>query len=370
MRSRFRNALQGSPPRMRGKLHPRFPDICKGRITPADAGKTKRRNEHIGAHRDHPRGCGENQPHQPVGGFCPGSPPRMRGKLPAWCRRNRASRDHPRGCGENSDSADAVFRMPGSPPRMRGKPITEAFKADIDRITPADAGKTTVAQQVMHQLWDHPRGCGENAAVAVEKSDAAGSPPRMRGKLYGVCFGSDGLRITPADAGKTTDVVAFVNVLEDHPRGCGENVHRAAPLHRRLRITPADAGKTIPHSIQCSNVQDHPRGCGENCTTFPTAEQAHGSPPRMRGKRRPRRNAEDGNGITPADAGKTRQKPVRAQTPEDHPRGCGENGRSASERVRHSGSPPRMRGKLMCACMCGKGDRITPADAGKTDWRY
>ena len=30
----------------------------------------------------------------------------------------------------------------GSPPQVRGKPITEAFKADIDRITPAGAGKT------------------------------------------------------------------------------------------------------------------------------------------------------------------------------------------------------------------------------------
>ena len=65
---------------------------------------------------------------------------------------------------------------------MRGKPITEAFKADIDRITPADAGKTAVVKQAAAIAWDHPRGCGENSLLQDAMTKCQGSPPRMRGK--------------------------------------------------------------------------------------------------------------------------------------------------------------------------------------------
>ena len=53
-------ACTGSPPQVRGKpfFHSFTPYTT--RITPAGAGKTQRRNEHIGAHWDHPRRCGEN----------------------------------------------------------------------------------------------------------------------------------------------------------------------------------------------------------------------------------------------------------------------------------------------------------------------
>ena len=50
----------------------------------------------------------------------------------------------------------------GSPPQVRGKLITEAFKADIDRITPAGAGKTPSVTSVLLAAGDHPRRCGEN----------------------------------------------------------------------------------------------------------------------------------------------------------------------------------------------------------------
>ena len=31
------------------------------------------------------------------------------------------------------------------------------------------------------------------------------------------------MRITPADAGKTTTATATLTIVQDHPRGCGEN---------------------------------------------------------------------------------------------------------------------------------------------------
>ena len=45
----------------------------------------------------------------------------------------------------------------------------------------------------------------------------------MRGKLVDIVVWVVGLRITPADAGKTGQDYAIVRTGEDHPRGCGEN---------------------------------------------------------------------------------------------------------------------------------------------------
>ena len=54
---------------------------------------------------------------------------------------------------------------------------------------------------------DHPRGCGENIKADAAQKGGDGSPPRMRGKLsptVGLLFV---IRITPADAGKTSLLV-------------------------------------------------------------------------------------------------------------------------------------------------------------------
>ena len=71
-------------------------------------------------------------------------------------------------------------------------------------------------------------------------------------------------------------------------------------------------------------------------------------------------------GITPADAGKTKVINRCGQLPKDHPRGCGENDYPTTFQAQVTGSPPRMRGKLVDAVNANRGDRITPADAGKT----
>ena len=70
--------------------------------------------------------------------------------------------------------------------------------------------------------------------------------------------------------------------------------------------------------------------------------------------------------ITPADAGKTYRQGPRLRGYEDHPRGCGENASGSRAAAVPSGSPPRMRGKLIDEVQDRFQDRITPADAGKT----
>ena len=233
----------GSPPRMRGKLFFAQKRVDTHRITPADAGKTKRKPRHY-----------------------------------------VESKDHPRGCGENSDYVKNEVRKIGSPPRMRGKRDAVAALEGGKRITPADAGKTVRMSLLLCTLPDHPRGCGENFPVAFSRKCPKGSPPRMRGKHERHGIACEGTGITPADAGKTLFMSVHTPIPQDHPRGCGENrtdfraytAFQGSPPRMRgkpslpflvrpqYRITPADAGKTSGKKIKCGLAKDHPRGCGEN----------------------------------------------------------------------------------------------------------
>ena len=133
----------GSPPRMRGKPGLSANEYMETGITPADAGKTRAVQPPEQLPWDHPRGCGENWDIAFLTMLGKGSPPRMRGKLgysffnnvgkritPADAGKTGAGScccccgwDHPRGCGENQPHLVAAFGALGSPPRMRGKLI-------------------------------------------------------------------------------------------------------------------------------------------------------------------------------------------------------------------------------------------------------
>ena len=91
------------------------------------------------------------------------------------------------------------------------------------------------------------------------------------------------------------------------------------------RITPADAGKTDFDAVDIRKVRDHPRGCGENYEQLVGGVETLGSPPRMRGKPPLQPPFAVHSGITPADAGKTDYRPLKEALQKDHPRGCGEN---------------------------------------------
>ena len=131
----------GSPPHVRGKVGVTDIAPVSPRITPACAGKSTI--------------CGEWQ--QTFGG----SPPHVRGKdmdtlqtvhdariTPACagkratiCSSSTMKRDHPRMCGEKRYDLPGVACLVGSPPHVRGKvPALDAMVRH-DRITPACAGK-------------------------------------------------------------------------------------------------------------------------------------------------------------------------------------------------------------------------------------
>ena len=214
------------------------------RITPADAGKTPSIRHPAGGGRDHPRGCGENRGKARNRLHVLGITPADAGKTATGTAYEKEGRDHPRGCGENLLYLNHEDLQVGSPPRMRGKLYSASFAVIYFRITPADAGKTSQSRGLWRWRRDHPRGCGENAFFANFSRLSLGSPPRMRGK--------------------PDEVTAY---------------------QAEARITPADAGKTPTPERRVIKCKDHPRGCGENESYIKSSTHCLGSPPRMRGKR-------------------------------------------------------------------------------------
>ena len=132
-----------------------------------------------------------------------GITPADAGKTPETVMKWWLEKDHPRGCGENISKAVDFGGERGSPPRMRGKQILPTPRFCLNRITPADAGKTEIAPFEPFRRRDHPRGCGENLYRLRRWSRGRGSPPRMRGKRFSRFRKTSRHGITPADAGKT-----------------------------------------------------------------------------------------------------------------------------------------------------------------------
>ena len=187
---------------------------------------------------------------------------------------------------------------------MRGKAVAIFRQLHHGRITPACAGKSESAVGYAGEVWDHPRVCGEKNIPQIHISRSTGSPPRVRGKDG--YFTSETLckRITPACAGKRFLFFPGVPGLRDHPRVCGEKLPLTGPgwwpwgSPPRMRgkvcsavddecqpgITPACAGKSLTGLGIIDDVGDHPRVCGEKRPASARTPAVSGSPPRMRGK--------------------------------------------------------------------------------------
>ena len=147
----------------------------------------------------------------------------------------------------------------------------------------------------------------------------------MRGKVFRVLLHAVCIWITPAYAGKSSDVFQKIPLYKDHPRLCGEKRMAASKL-----LTDT------------------------------------GSPPPMRGKAISDYLSDFGTGITPAYAGKSFSLRRRGCEMWDHPRLCGEKQLSANGVNEMAGSPPPMRGKADLSQLFNGFLRITPAYAGKS----
>ena len=118
----------------------------------------------------------------------------------------RNGRDHPRPCGEKASGGYPNTGELGSPPPMRGKVPAARLRRSIAGITPAHAGKSYPATVCRCPLEDHPRPCGEKKSTLFRCFLTPGSPPPMRGKGILELTGTASIRITPAHAGKSYHV--------------------------------------------------------------------------------------------------------------------------------------------------------------------
>ena len=179
----------GSPPRVRRKERRRRGEGVADGITPACAGKSRRKRRGRYIKRDHPRVCGEKSLAKAISKPDWGSPPRVRGKVDEHTEPLKAVRitpacagksahqsdekserqDHPRVCGEKHCGGACEWRHVGSPPRVRGKVLLLRQMIKQRGITPACAGKRSIQSGDFTPSRDHPRVCGEKTKESLKK---------------------------------------------------------------------------------------------------------------------------------------------------------------------------------------------------------
>ena len=153
--------------------------------------------------------------------------------------------------------------------------------------------------------------------------------------------------ITPAYAGKSCIRCTFRTVSTGSPPRVRGKVRAGCPAGLPDRITPACAGKSSTRAKTALTRRDHPRVCGEKFAQIHGLDFGTGSPPRVRGKVICGRFAMPCRGITPACAGKSRVLFQFRFLRRDHPRVCGEKELVSSCNLEALGSPPRVRGKAI-----------------------
>ena len=252
---------------------------------------------------------------------------------------------------------------------------------------------------------DHPRVCGERRLSQIRIPVIFGSSPRMRGTLHHVIDRHIQPRIIPAYAGNACATICSYCRIADHPRVCGERVHRSDQFLLTARIIPAYAGNALsPTSIMvrksdhprvCGerfagldftqvsvgssprmrgtrivghdlhiSLLDHPRVCGERHILVWIPRGIYGSSPRMRGTRTQQQTRRTDQRIIPAYAGNAIIAGVRGTKDADHPRVCGERPTASVVSMENSGSSPRMRGTRGVYGAAVSLARIIPAYAG------
>ena len=126
---------------------------------------------------------------------------------------------------------------------MRGKEAIDKINAGVNRITPAYAGKSRKCPEPAMWNWDHPRLCGEKGFDIETTNTQKGSPPPMRGKvIIRAGFGVNG-RITPAYAGKSSVAILSISPFSGSPPPMRGKVSVGRCNRSCHGITPAYAGK-------------------------------------------------------------------------------------------------------------------------------
>ena len=253
-----------------------------GRIIPARAGFTQGRL-HVGlGGPDHPRSRGVYPICSWIFSAVAGSSPLARGLLLCGLRQPinvgiipaRAGftpegnpvvegvGDHPRSRGVYAYSYKLSVTSDGSSPLARGLRNPDGSERAVWGIIPARAGFTRSTRGRRRSSRDHPRSRGVYQCGIHRFARPRGSSPLARGLLPRINLDIILLRIIPARAGFTLDMIGTLAPAQDHPRSRG--VYKCCPTAARSGpwIIPARAGFTLPQPCALFCHQDHPRSRG------------------------------------------------------------------------------------------------------------
>ena len=186
-------------------------------------------------------------------------------------------------CGEHRPGRRGWIPGWGSSPHVRGAPLANGRDIYTTGIIPACAGSTLPLIRSPTPYWDHPRMCGEHRISVNTVSSSAGSSPHVRGAQIVSDFHGLPTGIIPACAGSTFDMIEILRQIGDHPRMCGEHVRRQSVRQLLTGIIPACAGSTQTHRLHDQPRRDHPRMCGEHGASCYQRLFTAGSSPHVRG---------------------------------------------------------------------------------------
>ena len=216
--------VEGSSPRVRGRLAGDHPRRGQAGLIPACAGQTYEAKHTLQEVRAHPRVCGADCSKASciIGEL--GSSPRVRGRpfgaikaaravglIPACAGQtaldgveDHSVGAHPRVCGADDVGDADGFRCRGSSPRVRGRPANQ--------------------QKHPPSATAHPRVCGADPSSRSMRVACPGSSPRVRGRQAGKPLGGQLCGLIPACAGQTTPLMFLLARSRAHPRVCGADV--------------------------------------------------------------------------------------------------------------------------------------------------
>ena len=112
-------------------------------------------------------------------------------------------KDHPRSRGVYWSPGRPLMISPGSSPLARGLQLVAAGELALVRIIPARAGFTSDILAGAREYWDHPRSRGVYSWSRQASWPLSGSSPLARGLPPGCGRGASGCGIIPARAGFT-----------------------------------------------------------------------------------------------------------------------------------------------------------------------
>ncbi len=231
---------------------------------------------------------------------------------------------HPRVCGGSVIATPATLGSAGASPRVRGKPGLPSSPAGGSGCIPACAGEAKDGHNRHVDFQVHPRVCGGSLAALRSYALKYGASPRVRGK---------------------------------HVVGLGGDVDRGC--------IPACAGEAESRLPSWAACKVHPRVCGGSASITRQAGVIYGASPRVRGKPRRAREAEEGEGCIPACAGEAPPRSGCAVHLTVHPRVCGGSRIARRWLDPSTGASPRVRGKPATGSAGGLPHRCIPACAGE-----